>query len=218
MGYSRFRKVPKQLSDYIAQRLVAGVADAMEVNIWGGDKTNSGEFDGFSTRLAVDANLPSAQEITGTTVTADNVVDEIGSVIDALPDRVYTSGQPMLYVPINVAKAYVRALGGFGASGLGANGVDAKGTQWYNNQGLNFDGVPLFVPQGLAANTMISTYKENMWFGCGEIGNNSEVKIIDMADIDGSKNFRFIMNLSGDANYGVVEDIVTYGISNAPNS
>ena len=116
-----------------------------------------------------------------------------------------------------MAKAYVRALGGFGASGLGANGVQANGTQWYNNQGLSFDGVPIFVAQGLASNTAVMTYKENLWYGCGVIGDNAEVKILDMENLDGSDNFRFIMKLSGDANYGVVEDIVTYGITNAAN-
>lgn len=217
MGYSRFRTMPKNLSDYIAQRLVAGVADAIETSIWTGDATNSGEFNGIATRVAVDADLPAAQEVAGTTVTSANVITELGKMIDAAPDRVYSDGSPMLYIPINIAKAYVRALGGFGASGLGANGVQGAGTQWFNNQQLSFDGVPIFVAQGMTANTGILTYKENLWYGCGEISDNSEVKIIDMADIDGSKNFRFVMNLSGDANYGVVEDIVTYGITNAAN-
>jgi hypothetical protein len=33
-----------------------------------------------------------------------------------------------LYVAQNIYKAYVRALGGFAASGVGANGYDNKGT------------------------------------------------------------------------------------------
>jgi hypothetical protein len=45
----------------------------------------------------------------------------------------------------------------------------------------------------------------------------NEVKVIDMSDIDGSQNVRVIMRMAGGAQYGIVEDIVTYGITNAAN-
>ena len=38
-----------------------------------------------------------------------------------------------------------------------------------------------------------------------------------MADIDGSKNVRFIMRYTAGVQYSNVEDIVTYGITNAVN-
>jgi len=38
-----------------------------------------------------------------------------------------------------------------------------------------------------------------------------------MADLDGSQNVRVIMRFTAGVQYGVVEDIVTYGIVNAAN-
>jgi hypothetical protein len=38
-----------------------------------------------------------------------------------------------------------------------------------------------------------------------------------MADLDGSQNFRLIMRFLAGVQYGVVEDIVTYGITNSAN-
>ena len=38
-----------------------------------------------------------------------------------------------------------------------------------------------------------------------------------MADIDGSENVRVVMRFTAAVQYGIVSDIVTYGIVNAAN-
>jgi hypothetical protein len=43
------------------------------------------------------------------------------------------------------------------------------------------------------------------------------VKVLDMADLDGSDNVRVIFALTGGTNYAIAEDIVTYGITNSAN-
>jgi hypothetical protein len=45
----------------------------------------------------------------------------------------------------------------------------------------------------------------------------TEVKVIDLADIDGSQNVRVVMRMSAGVQYGIVEDIVTYGLTNSAN-
>ena len=70
---------------------------------------------------------------------------------------------------------------------------------------------------GLSDNTMVATTKDNLWFGTGLLSDHNEVKILDMADLDGSQNCRVIMRFTAGIQYGVVEDIVTYGITNAAN-
>jgi hypothetical protein len=217
MGYSAFKNVPKSFSDYLIGYLSAKVAAKMETNIWSGVNANAGEFDGFATLLAADAALPAAQEVAGTTVTASNVVAELGKLVDAIPSTLYTKDDLYLYVSQNIARAYVRALGGFGASGLGANGTNAQGTQWYNNGSLSFDGIKIFVADGMASNKAIAAQKSNLFFGTSLLNNLQEVKLIDMADIDGSQNFRYVMRLFGAVQYGFAGDITTYGITNSAN-
>ena len=217
MGYSAFDNLPPSFADFLLAHVAAKVAEKTETNIWKGVTANAGEFNGFATLLSLDAALPAANEVTGTTVTAANVVAELGKIVDAIPATLYGKEDLYLYVSQNIARAYVRALGGFGASGLGANGTNAMGTQWFNNGSLSFDGVKIFVANGLAANTAIAAEKSNLYFGTGLLADNQEVKVIDMADLDGSQNVRVVMRFTAGVQYGIVEDIVTYGIVNAAN-
>jgi hypothetical protein len=218
-GYSAFDTLPTSLADFLVAHVAAKVAAKNETNIWSGVTANAGEFDGFATLLAADAALPAAQEVAGTTVTAANVVAELGKIVDAIPAALYGNEGLYLYVSQNIARAYVRALGGFGASGLGANGTNSLGTQWYNNGSLSFDGVKIFVANGMGTNRAIATIKDNLFFGTGVLADmdSSSVKVIDMADIDGSENVRVVMRMTAGVQYGAVEDIVTYGITNSAN-
>lgn len=217
MGYSAFDQLPPTFADFLIASLAEKVAAENEVSIWRG-VNGAGTFDGFSTLLSLDAALPTAQEIAGIGggVNASNVIAELGKVHLAIPDTLYGRDDLAIYVSQNVYRAYVIALGGFGANGLGANGFEGKGTNQAFGD-LMFGGVKIVIANGLAANTMIATYKENLYFGTGLLSDHNEVKVIDMADIDGSQNVRFVMRMTGAVQYSIVEDIVTYGIVNAAN-
>ena len=217
MGYSAHDVLPKSFADYLLAHQVEQVAADIEQHIWNGDAGNSGEFNGFMTLLTTDAALPAAQEVAGTTLTAANIITELGKVADAIPSRLYGKEGLRIYVSQNAMRLYVRSLGGFGTSGLGANGVDAKGTMWYQGGELMFDGIPLVVANGLTANQMLATTKENLFFGTGLLSDNNEVRLIDEAEITGSQNVRIIMRMTAGVQYGNVSDIVTYGITNAAN-
>jgi hypothetical protein len=216
-GYSSFDTLPKSFADYLIGYVASKVAAKNETNFWTGDTSTPGEYNGIMTQVALDAGLPTAQEVAGATVTAANVIDELGKIVDAIPSTVYTKDDLHIYVSQNIARSYVRALGGFGAAGLGANGTNAMGTQWYNNGSLSFDGVKIFVANGLADNTALCAEKSNLFFGCSLLSDTQEVRTIDMADIDGSQNVRVIMRMAAGAQYANVEDLVTYGITNSVN-
>ena len=242
MGYSAFDVMPKSFVDFLIGHVSEKVAASMETTIWVGANATAGQFDGISTQIAADAALPAAQEVTGTTVdasnvtsnmqtktslpaaqevagttvTAANVITELGKLVDAIPARLYGHPDLKLYVAQNIYKAYVRALGGFAASGVGANGYDNKGT----NQNLGdvaFDGIPVFMANGLTANTAIATPASNLHFATGLLNDMNLVKVLDMSDLDGSENIRVIMRFTADAKYGFAEDMVTYGITNSAN-
>ena len=217
MGLSAHHELPSSFSDYLIAYVAAKVADRTERSLWSGDTATSGQFNGFTKLVSTDANLPAAQEIAGTTVTASNVIAQLGLIVDALPSTLYGEEDLYIYVSQNIARAYVRALGGFGASGLGANGTNNMGTQWWNNGSLSFDGVKLFVANGLADNDAIATTKSNLFFGTGLLADHNEVKVLDMSDLDGSDNVRVVMRFTAGAQIGVIEDVVTYGIANAAN-
>lgn len=223
LGFSNFKELPKSFADFMIARVAERVSANIETAFWTGSTATQGSFDGISTIVALDPALPAAQEVTGTTVTALNVVTELGKIVDAIPAALYGNPGLRIYVSTNIAKAYVRALGGFSTvSGVTGNvapapGVGGLSTTWYNQGALSIDGIEIFWAPGLAANTAIATTVDNLFFGTSVLSDLNEVKILDMSEIDGSQNVRMIMRFVGGAQYGAVEDVVTYGIVNAVN-
>ena len=207
MGYSSFDSLPPSFADFLIGHVAAKVAQKTEQNIWNGTAATDGEFGGFKSLLLADATVTDVGA--GAAVTAANVITKMGLVVDAINSSIYTSEDLFIYVSQNVARAYVRALGGFQAT-IGAAGLDNKGTQWYNGGGLSFDGIKIAVANGLADNTMVAAEKSNLFFGTGLLSDQNEVKVIDMADLDGSQNVRVVMRFSAGVNYAVGSDIVLY--------
>lgn len=207
MGISTFDNLPPAFADFLVAHVAGLVAEKTENNIWRGATATAGEFDGLVTLMAADSDVI---DVVGTSITASNVIAEMGKVVDAIPSALYGKEDLHLYVSQNVARAYVRALGGFAASGLGANGTNAEGTQWYNNGSLSFDGVKIFVANGLADNYIVAAEKSNLFFGTGLLSDHNEVKVLDMGDLDGSQNVRVIMRFTAGVQYGIGSDIVLY--------
>lgn len=207
MGYSAFDTLPKNFQDFLLAHVIAKVAEKNEHAIWQGANATAGEFDGFTVLAAADSDVV---DVTGTTVTSANVITELGKIVDAIPSSIYGKEDLYIYVSQNIARAYVRALGGFGASGLGAAGTNNMGTQWWNNGSLSFDGVKLFVANGLPDNDAMAAQKSNLYFGTGLLSDHNEVKVIDMADLDGSQNVRVVMRYTAGVQYGLGSEIVYY--------
>lgn len=207
MGYSVYDNLPPSFSDFLIAHVAEKVSQKIEQNIWAGVNATAGQFDGFTTLFAADSDVI---DVVGTTVTAANVIDELGKVVDAIPSSLFGKEDLTIYVPQNVAKAYVRALGGFAANGVGANGVENKGTMWWNQGDLNFDGVRVAMVNGLASNKIVAAQKSNLYFGTGLLDDKNEVKVIDMGDIDGSQNVRVIMRFTAGVQYGFGSEVVYY--------
>ena len=208
MGYSAFDSLPSSFADFLIAHVSAKVAQKTEQSIWNGAAANNGEFGGFRELLLADGTVTDVAAVGGG-VTAANVIAQLGAVVDAVGANLYTSEDMFIYVSQNVARAYVRALGGF-ATNVGAAGVNSDGTQWYTGGTLSFDGMKIAVANGLAANTMVAAEKSNLFFGTGLLSDQNEVKVIDMADIDGSQNVRVVMRYSAGVQYGIGSDVVLY--------
>jgi hypothetical protein len=211
MGYSAFDNLPSSFSDFLIAHVADKVAQRMETNIWTGANGTTGQFDGFITTLGADSDVV---DVTGTASTAANIITELGKIADAIPSTVYGAEDMTIYLPSNMYRNYIRALGGFGASGLGAAGTDNKGTQWYNGgAGLQFDGIQIALATGLSDNDAVAAQKSNLFFGTGLLSDQNEVKVIDMADLDGSQNVRVVMRFTAGIQHGIGTEVVLYATS-----
>tara|TARA_R100001443_G_scaffold12761_4_gene22513 strand:+ start:860 stop:1756 length:897 start_codon:yes stop_codon:yes gene_type:complete len=196
MGFSAFDNLPPLFSDFVIARVAAEVAQATENSIWGGAAAE-GNFDGFKTLMQADADVV---DVTGTSVDASNVIAELNKVVNAIPSGVYGSDDLVLYVSTAIAKAYIQAQAALGYREL------------YNvgQTEMNYQGIPMFVTSGLNTNNAVAARKSNLFFGTGLLNDRNEVKVIDMADIDGSQNCRVVMRYSAGVQIGVGADIVLY--------
>ena len=200
MGYSAFDSLPPSFADFLISHVAAKVAQKNEQNIWAGVNANAGEFDGFVALMTADADVVDVASPAAGGITASNVIAELGKLRDAIPNAVYGAEDFAIYIPLNVKKAYIAA-----QAALGYNNLYHDGTT-----GLNFEGIPLFVANGLTSSYMVGAQKSNLFFGTGLLSDHNEVKVIDMADIDGSQNVRVVMRMTAGVQYGIGSDIVLY--------
>ena len=210
MGYSAHDNLPSTFSDYFIGLMAEQIAEQTETDIWSG-AAGAGTFDGFKTLLNADAGHTGAKKIVGVAITSANVIAQLELVEAQIPNSVYDKEDLFIYASQNVFRAYKSALGGFQANGQGASGYMAQG----QNQDIDvqyFNGVKIVACNGLADNNIIVSQKSNLFFATGLLSDHNEVKVLDMADLDGSKNVRFIMRYTAGVQYAVVDDIVSYGL------
>jgi hypothetical protein len=215
LGFSAFDEIPKNFNDFLISYVGGKVAEATETSIWQGSTATNGQFGGFQTAFsasiaaggagAVLAAKSGSIVISGS-VTSANVLDKLNSVVNTIPDTVYGKPDVLLYVSTNVAKAYQQALAG---GAIGANG-------WNNQMNVgekpfNFNGIEIVWCPGMSSDKIVAAQKSNLFFGTGLMSDYNEVKVIDMANIDGSQNYRIVMRYTGGTQFGIGQDIVYYG-------
>ena len=215
LGYSAFDEIPKNFNDYLISYVGGKVAEATEQSIWQGNASTNGQFGGFQSALsasiaaggagAVLAAKSGSVAISGS-VTSGNVLSVLNSVVETIPSTVYGKEDLLLYVSTNVAKAYQQALGG---GAVGANG-------WNNQMNVgekpfNFNGIEIVLVPGMSDSKIVAAQKSNLFFGTGLLSDFNEVRVLDMANIDGSQNYRIIMRYTAGTQFGIGQDIVYYG-------
>jgi len=209
MGYSAYSNMPPKFSDFLISHVAGMVAEKNEQNIWGGVNGNAGEFDGLTVLMAADSDINDASNGSETSFTSSNIVTLLGNIVDAIPSGVYGKEDVAIYVNPTAYQAYIRSLGGFGASGLGAAGTDDKGSQWYSmGNALSFEGIQVINTPGMPADHAVAGQKSNLFFGTGLMSDHNEVKLLDMADLDGSQNVRVVMRFTAGVQYGIGSDLV----------
>ena len=195
-GFSSFDELPSSFASYLIGHVAAKVAAKMEQNIWNGANGSAGEFDGLAILAAADADVIDVTE-TGAT-DASNIIARLGNVIDSVPATIYGNEGLSIYISQADARSYVRAQAALGYKDLYHVGQTA----------MDFEGVKLFVANGLNSGQMIAAEKENLFFGTSLQSDMNEVKLIDLADVDGSQNVRVIMRFSAAVNYAIGSEIV----------
>jgi len=188
--------LPTAFGDYIIGQTAARVSAEIESNIWDGNGSNDGQFDGFKKLLAADSDVT---DVTATTLTAANIVAQLGLVMDAIPAAVFGKEDLRIFIPTSAWRFYIQS-----QATLGYGNIYNMNDKWE----YSYNGIKLAHAPGLADDTMVAGRTSNMFFGSD--GSNSEVKLLDMTNLDGSDNIRVIMRFTSGVNYAFGSDMVLY--------
>ena len=208
LGMSAHDEIPANFNDYLISYVGGKIAEKTEQDIWGGASANNGEFKGYLPAMSASAATGGATDvIQGTdstgSIDSSNVIAALENLYDSIPDAVFGKEDLFIYVPTNVAKAYQKVLGTDYANG-------------YNNQvtvgekPMNFNGIDLVHCPGMTSSYMVAAQKSNLFFGTGLLSDYNEVKLLDMADLDGSQNYRVIFRYTADTQFGIGQDIAIH--------
>jgi hypothetical protein len=225
LGFSAFDEIPRSFNDYLVSYVAGNVAQAVEESIWQGNGSTNGQFDGFQKLLSASVATGGATDVlpartTGGSsaiisgsITSDNVLSKLGSIVATIPNAVYGKQDLVIYIGTKTAKAFQLATSGQITQATNANG----GANGYQNQFVigekpyNFNGIDLVLCPGMGDDKIVAAQKSNLFFGTGLLSDHNEVRVLDMANLDGSQNYRVIMRYTAGVQFGIGQDIVYYG-------
>ena len=189
--------LPQSFGDYIIGQTAARVSQEIEQSIWNGTTDENGQFDGFRKLLLADGDVV---DVAGAAaLTAANIVSKLEDVMDAIPAAVFGKEDLRIFLPTSAWRFYIQS-----QATLGYGNIYNMNDDWK----YTFNGIKIAHAPGLANDTIVAGRVSNMFFGSD--GSNSEVKLLDMADLDGSDNIRVVMRFTAGINYAFGSDMVLY--------
>ena len=204
MGFSAWNdRMPADVDEALMAEILGDTAEATDADIWQGDATNTGSFDGFIKLFDADANVIKAGSgITSLTaaISKANVISEIEKVLDAIPIALRKKPDLNFMVSPDVANFYNQALVGAGIS----NGNGGDPFQ------LRYGQYEIVTVNGLPANTFVVAESKNLCFGTGLLSDHNMVRFQDMDDHLMDGNVRYKMVYTAGVQYYNSEDIVWY--------
>lgn len=181
-----------QSDDFVAfcmTYLSDSIADSVENSIWQGSTGTSGQFDAVATG-SMNTNSASGA------YTAANIIANLGTMAADIPTAVYGKDDLYIYMNKKTYRFYISAI-----SALSAFPFNHMGE--YTPE---FEGTKIAVCDGIADNVMFAGEKSNLFFGTSLSSDLTEIKVLDMENLDGSNNVRMVAKWTAGVQTGVASD------------
>ena len=176
---------------YATSYLAASIADATELAIWQGPAGGTGSFAGIDATGMATSTASAAYS-------ADNIIANLGTLVADIPANVYMADDLYIYMNKKTYRFYI-------------NAISALSAFPFNNMGQYepvFEGVKIAVVAGLQDNVMYAGQKSNFYFGTSLSSDLTEIRVLDMANLDGSDNIRLVAKYTAGVQVGVAADWV----------
>lgn len=193
--------LPDTFQEWLVNKLIPEkISASLELILWQGDASGSPTTlcDGLLKMFSADGTVLT---VSGTTLSASNIIAEIGKLYDKVPDTIIDDGKLTFFLSTAAAKFYKQAL-------VAANPALIAWNQ--GNFQLMYLDIPIVVSKGLPKNTMVACDPMNLVYGTDLVSDENEIKVLDMIDTLGQPTVRFIVNFKFGVQYAVGQEIVYY--------
>lgn len=196
-----FRPYWKSLDDEataIADYYSKYVSSVVEDLIWNGSVAGGDLIDGFKTLALADATVIDVS--TPVALTKANILSEIERALVVVPTALLSDPEMTIFLSSMDFMLFQQAQNSLGTA-TNAGFI-----------GLSNYGQFKVVQTGLDKDDFIIASKSNLHFGTDLTSADNSVRIIDMADKDGSDNIHFVMRTAIGVQYAWGAEIVLYGV------
>ena len=201
---SNNNEIPAEFKAYFIEQVAKGVSKELEMTVWQGNPDGSpvvGVCQGLVELMLADSSVI---DVSGTTLSASNILVEVGKVYAAIPAAVRQAGADKIKIFISMAAGsfYRQALIAAHPALIATNGGNFK---------LSYIDVELIEAPGMATNQMVACVpSENIWYATDLVADENEIKILDMSNTTGDETVRFITRFKFGVNYANGAEIVLY--------
>jgi len=201
MKAGAFNRTAPTFDQYVLSYFGEIIADAVEGSIWQGADATAGQFEGFQTAttgaFAVDGTVVASSATAA--YTEANIIENLQTLVADIPSNVYGRDDLSIYMNWKTYRFYISAISTLGY----LNAYNMTGDYKPVFEGINIQPCP-----GMADNVMVAAEKSNLFFGTDLLSDNTNIKMLDMTDLDGSDNLRVVAKFSGGVQVGVGSDAV----------
>lgn len=189
---------PEGFVGYLLELVSQQISTQTEALFWQGDTAGSPASlcDGLLKKFVADSEV---LDVTGTTLSASNIIAEIGKVYDKVPDTISDNGKVVIFLSRKAAKFYRQALVAANPALIAYNNGDFT---------LRYIDVELVVSAGMPTNDMVAAEPMNLWYGTDLVSDEKEIQIV--TDPLNPKQSFIITSFKWGVNYGVGAEIVYY--------
>lgn len=193
--------LPPTFQEWILNKLIPEKISAeTERLLWQGDTEGSPAdlCDGLLKKMLADGDVI---DVGGTTLSASNIIAQIGLVYDKIPDTIINTGKVVIFISPAAGKFYKQALVAANPALIAWNKGDFN---------LSYLDVPLVVSPGMTKNYMVAAEPMNLVYATDLVSDETEVQVLSMKDILGQPTVRFITEFKWGNQYCNGVEIVFY--------
>jgi|TARA_R100000329_G_scaffold63615_1_gene56587 hypothetical protein len=198
------RDMSDDFAAFVVSYLSATIADHVEANIWHGNDANAGGFTGYLHDTvglligSVDGTVVQADKATGA-FSASNIVTNLTTITNAIPTAVYSKEDVYIYMSTTAYRFYLESQANAGYQQL--YNMNDSFVPMYN-------GIKIAVCPGMQADRMVAAQKSNLFFGTDLVSDHTEIRMLDMSDLDGSDNIRVVAKFTAGVQVAQGADVV----------